>query len=205
MGALMLPLQPYKLLYAHTLVEHGSISEAIQYCQVWMDWTGVDGWDSGLFSVTLCHVSLLPTASHTNLHTTFCFQALEAVFRSAPGGRIPPSFSVLAQGLEDLKARLTAFAAVRWIDLNCHPLTNKSNLNNPPATLPLHGRRRAAFPLAVTPPLLPLPPTAEPSPPSPRSAASWTGPSTSSCGGAGPRTQRQTAAAPPPLPLRCRP
>jgi len=34
---LLLPLQPYKLLYAHTLAEFGRVPEAIAYCQVWTD------------------------------------------------------------------------------------------------------------------------------------------------------------------------
>lgn len=33
-GALLLPLQPYKLLYAHTLAEHGRVPDALLYCQV---------------------------------------------------------------------------------------------------------------------------------------------------------------------------
>ena len=33
-GAMILPLQPYKLLYAHTLTEYGHVPEALLYCQV---------------------------------------------------------------------------------------------------------------------------------------------------------------------------
>jgi hypothetical protein len=43
---LLLPLQPYKLLYTHTLAEYGKVSEALAYCQVcctgwrrWLKWS----------------------------------------------------------------------------------------------------------------------------------------------------------------------